>query len=148
MTTLRLSRVKKLLFGAALSAACFFTSGAHAGATSGNEVFWGGSWWSVVAVEAKSGLTKVHYIGWGNEWDEWVETSHIRKAPPALARARVGQSVEVEWEGSYWAAEIVSAQNGLFKVHYSGWGNEWDEWVELNRLRQAGPPPAATGRKP
>lgn len=138
------SRIKKLLVLAAFLGGCLLARSAAAGATSGIDVLWGGSWWSAVPIETRSGLTKVHYAGWGSEWDEWVEASRIRNAPPALRSARVGQVVEIEWQGSYWPGEVIEARKGQFKVHYAGWGSEWDEWVTLNRLRKG---VATTGRK-
>jgi hypothetical protein len=105
--------------------------------TPGWHVAWGGSWWRAEILERKSGLTKIHYTGWGSEWDEWVEPNRVRRAPPdvPVTNGRVGQKVSIEWQGSFWDGEIIATRSGLSKVHYSGWGSEWDEWVEPARLR-------------
>jgi hypothetical protein len=100
------------------------------------EVLWGGSWWAAETLESKNGQTKIHYSGWGSEWDEWVDASRLRSAfHPALKNPKAGQKIEVEWHGSWWAAEIVEARSGFFKIHYAGWGSEWEEWIEQNRMR-------------
>ena len=101
------------------------------------EVAWGGSWWRAEILEKRSGLTKIHYTGWGSEWDEWVEPARIRRAPAnvALKNAKLGQKVAIEWQGSFWDGQVIAVRSGLFKVHYAGWGSEWDEWVEPSRLR-------------
>jgi len=114
------------------------------------EVLWGGQWWAAEILETRAGITRIHYTGWGAEWDEWVGPDRIRASAPAapptpsvpLASARVGQRIEVEWHGSWWAAEVIQTKHGFYKIHYSGWGAEWDEWVELPRMRapQAKPP--------
>ncbi|MBK7580506.1 MAG: hypothetical protein IPI67_09905 [Myxococcales bacterium] len=107
------------------------------------EVLWGGQWWAAEVMETRAGLSRIHYTGWGNEWDEWVGQERLRVAPPPavkrppLRSASVGQRLEVEWHGSWWAAEVIASKNGFYKIHYTGWGNEWDEWVELPRLRSA-----------
>jgi hypothetical protein len=110
---------------------------AEAGARSGIEVYWGGSWWSAVALETKSGLTKIHYSGWGPEWDEWMDSARIRNEPPPIQSARVGQKVEIDWQDSRWSGQVIQVKSGFYKVHYAGWGSEWDEWVEIGRLRRA-----------
>lgn len=101
------------------------------------EVLWGGRWWPAEVIERRSGLTKIHYTGWGSEWDEWIEPTRLRKAAPrvALRAGKPGQRVEIEWHGSWWDGEITETRSGLYKVHYTGWGAEWDEWVEPIRLR-------------
>ena len=63
-------------------------------------MLWGGSWWDATALESRGQTTKIHYRGWGPEWDEWVESSRIRNAPPPLTNPRVGIDVEIEWKGS------------------------------------------------
>jgi hypothetical protein len=101
------------------------------------EVLWGGSYWAAQVVGAKGGLLRVHYVGWGPEWDEWVEPERVRQAPlrRAVAEPRTGQRLEVEWHGSWWPAEVIARKHGFTKIHYTGWGSEWDERVEAARLR-------------
>jgi hypothetical protein len=111
------------------------------------EVLWGGQWWAAEVLESRAGITRIHYTGWGPEWDEWVGPERIRSVAPAapaapLKGARVGQQVDVEWHGSWWPAEVVAMKNGFYKIHYTGWGTEWDEWVELPRLRGRAAPRA------
>jgi hypothetical protein len=102
-----------------------------------HEVLWGGSWWAAEILERKGGLTKIHYTGWGSEWDEWVEPKRLRQAAarPAGHRGKLGEKIEIEWHGSYWDGEIIEVRGEFHKVHYTGWGSEWDEWVLAERLR-------------
>ena len=109
------------------------------------EVFWGGQWWAAEVLETRAGLQRIHYTGWGAEWDEWVGPERVRvAAAPSASRplrsARVGQKIEVEWHGSYFPAEVRQIKNGFYKIRYTGYGPEWDEWIELDRMR------APTGR--
>jgi hypothetical protein len=101
------------------------------------EVQWGGQWWPAEVLETRAGFTKIHYTGWGPEWDEWVEQDRMRTAAPnrPVQHPKIGQRLEVEWHGSWWAAEVVQAKNGFYKIHYTGWGPEWDEWIETPRMR-------------
>lgn len=57
------------------------------------------------------------------------------KAPVVATDSRQGPAVEVAWGGSWWRAEILEKRSGLTRIHYTGWGSEWDEWVEPSRLR-------------
>lgn len=47
----------------------------------------------------------------------------------------VGDSVDVEWNGGWWQARILSVNGGLYRIHYVGWGNNWDESVPARRVR-------------
>jgi hypothetical protein len=127
----------RLLILAALLAGALLAPSAKASATAGIQVLWGGSWWDATALESRGRTTKIHYTGWGTEWDEWVEGSRIRRAPPPLTNPRVGIDVEIEWKGSYWPGRIVQKRDRWLKVHYAGWGAEWDEWVEQRRLLES-----------
>lgn len=46
----------------------------------GQEVLveWSGSWYNAKILEYKDGHFKIHYIGWGSTWDEWVKPSRIK----------------------------------------------------------------------
>lgn len=92
-------------------------------------VEWHGSWWPAHVVKrTNDGRAVIHYDGWGAEWDEAVDASRMTH-PVADGK------LFVEWRGSYWPASIVSAPSErALRVHYEGWGKEWDEAVEPSRL--------------
>lgn len=50
-----------------------------------------------------------------------------------------GQKVQVEWKGKWYASTILEvgtdANAGKYKIHYDGWGSEWDEWVGPSRMK-------------
>ena len=57
----------------------------------------------------------------------------------AAANYQPGQSVQVEWRGSWYAATIVAVlDGGQYHIHYDGWGDEWDEAVDALRIRTEG----------
>ena len=92
-------------------------------------VEWHGSWWAAHAIgRTNDGRTVVHYDGWGNEWDEIVTSSRI-------ARTTNDGKLFVEWRGSWWPATLLSTEkNGALRIHYDGWGSEWDETVDATRV--------------
>lgn len=53
-------------------------------------------------------------------------------ARPAFS---VGQAVQVQWQGSWYAARILRVDQGRYRVHYEGWADSWDEWVTADRIR-------------
>ncbi len=66
------------------------------------------------------------------------------KAPAAVSAAasaaaatawKVGDKVDVEWNGAWWQGEILEAADGKYKIHYVGWAASWDESVAPKRLR-------------
>jgi hypothetical protein len=78
-----------------------------------------------------------------------VPTSHIavadigraRPLETEPARRGVGDEIEVEWQGSWYAAVIREARGGEgdqghWLIHYDGYGDEWDEVVGDDRIRE------------
>jgi hypothetical protein len=47
------------------------------------------------------------------------------------------EEVEVEWHGSWWPAVVVEKRGGSrWLVHYEGYGDDWDEVVGSDRIRE------------
>jgi len=49
---------------------------------------------------------------------------------------KVGDKCEVEWKGSWYTSTILEIKDGKYKIHYDGWGPEWDEYVGPERMRK------------
>ena len=59
---------------------------------------------------------------------------------PVAFQQRVRQNqAEVEWHGTWWAAEVVKTNGDRYYIHYTGWDNSWDEWVGPDRIRMHRP---------
>jgi hypothetical protein len=57
--------------------------------------------------------------------------------PPSVYK--LGDRVRVEWHGSIYSATIVSVLgDDRYRVHYEGYGNEWDEDIALSRIQRKG----------
>jgi hypothetical protein len=99
---------------------------------------------------------KVHYDGYDSIWDEVVARERIKgpvegnavsPEPPAKVRAkavaaaqtsvyRVGDRVRVEWHGQMYPAVVTTiVGQDRYRIHYDGYGNEWDETVGLSRIQ-------------
>lgn len=65
---------------------------------------------------------------------------------------RKGDRVQVEWRGSWWPARVVDLVGDReWRIHYEGWGAQWDENVGPSRIlpRSARPPgPVRAPRRP
>ncbi len=42
------------------------------------EVLWGGTWFPATVLKKDGNRTYIHYVGWGDTWDEWVTAERIR----------------------------------------------------------------------
>ena len=99
---------------------------------------------------------KVHYDGYDAMWDEVVPKDRIRghaegpvinPEPPPKVRAKalsaaqsnvykVGDRIRVEWHGHVYSATITSIVGAeRYRIHYEGYGPEWDETVGLSRIQ-------------
>jgi hypothetical protein len=52
--------------------------------------------------------------------------------------SRVGERVMVKSEGSWYKGQIIDVdrENSQFLIHYYGWDDSYDEWVESRQIRQ------------
>lgn len=120
----------------------------------------------VVAIEGPAKF-RVHYDGFGDDWDETIPGTRIKSRltpgvmppPPAAIRPklapsasgsasstpapspisvyRAGDRVRVEWHGAVYPADVIAALGGdRYRVHYDGYGSEWDEDIGLNRIQR------------
>lgn len=118
-------------------------------------VEWGGAYYpAVILAETDPQHVRIHYEGYGPEWDEVVAFDRVVAgerldgspigAPPAVAagsydigQARVGDRISVEWGGSFWDARVLRVLSPTeIEIHYDGYGPEWDEVVGQSRVRQ------------
>lgn len=47
-----------------------------------------------------------------------------------------GQWIDVKDTINQWLeAQVIDVQNNKAYIHYYGWGNRWDEWIDMNSER-------------
>jgi hypothetical protein len=98
-------------------------------------VQWGTSWWRAsVLAELRNERVVVHYAGWSDDHDEIVGLDRVAFEAPVPARLRRGDAVLVEWNGSFWPAEVRYVEGAKTAIRYDGYGSEWDEAVPRSRL--------------
>ena len=57
-------------------------------------------------------------------------------AAPASPAASVEKAeIEVEWKGNWWPETVLKKDGEKTRIHYVGYGAEWDEWVTAERIR-------------
>jgi hypothetical protein len=110
----------------------------------------------IVSVEGPASF-KIHYDGYDDVWDEVVPKARIKGAvppegvvhpePPPKVQAKaleaaqtnlykIGDRVRVEWHGQLYPAQIVGiVGREKYRVHYEGYGDEWNETVGLSRIQ-------------
>ena len=95
-----------------------------------------GAWYPARILEEDGTRLRVRYAGYGAEWDEWVGPDRARAWKPAHHVA--GTRVEVRWKTEWHPSTILEGRLGVHRIHYEGYGEEWDEWVSSDRIRPAG----------
>ena len=66
---------------------------------------------------------------------EFDSAAQLRKALVADGPV-VREEVEVEEGGTWWRAQVLEVRRGQYKIHYVGWGPEFDTWVTKDRIRR------------
>lgn len=60
----------------------------------------------------------------------------VAAAQPARSSFAVDDSVDVEWKGSWYPANVMEVKpQGKYKIHYQGYDSSWDETVGPSRIR-------------
>jgi hypothetical protein len=120
-------------------------------------VDWEGKVYPAVIIEVPApGKVKVHYDGYDAMWDEVIARNRIRgfvegqvaiPEPPEKVRRtaveaaktnqhKIGDRVMVDWHASYYPTVVVGVVGPeRYRVHYEGYGNEWDENVGAERIK-------------
>ncbi len=77
-------------------------------------------------VETRNSMYVVGPTGW-----KVIPDGH-----PFLIRSSVGDRVEVEWQGSWWTAQILECDDERYLITYIGFDSSWDEWVGPERIQK------------
>lgn len=77
----------------------------------------------------------IKWVGYSSAQNEWVESSNTRTYAPK--QYPPGTRVEVDWQGEWYPAEVLTGRYGMHLIHYDGFEDFWDEWVAPKRLKVA-----------
>lgn len=92
-----------------------------------------GKWYKAEILAARDGKYQVTWPGWDRSYDSWVPPEDLRSA--AQAPFADGTKLQIEWDGTWYAGNVVQSALGLLLVHYDGYTKADDEWVPLDRVR-------------
>ena len=118
----------------------------------------GGKHYRAHVVGIESGRYKLHYDGFGPTWiargdadallgyQPGYAPSARRAAATATGVAQVGDELEAQSGGKWYAARVIAVRAGAFRVHYDGQPTSRDEWLPAGQLRRFPGPPARTPR--
>jgi hypothetical protein len=113
----------------------------------------GGEWQRAIVLDVRGDTCLVHTVGTSVSDNQWVEKRRVR-FPSSVAfdeAARDGwpadynaQEATVEQDGEWYPAYVLMHLDRCY-VHYVG--NDWsaNEWVDVSRVRFAGPAVAPSG---
>jgi hypothetical protein len=66
-----------------------------------------------------------------------AQPSAAPRAPGPRDLYRVGDHVRVEWHGAIYGATVIAVPElDAYRVHYEGYGDEWDETVSASRIQR------------
>jgi len=92
-----------------------------------------GKWYPARIESVDGGTIWVRWVGYQESENAAIPERNIRPFVPQQHPA--GTRVEVEWQGSWHPAEVLTGRWGMHLVHYDNFEPVWDEWVSSSRLR-------------
>lgn len=100
-------------------------------------ILWGSSWYlgKIERVVTRDSAV-ISYDGWDASWNETVDRSRLRMIESRKAY-RVGDSVLIAYDGSWYPGTILSAHGDAYRIRYTGYDASWDEDVGADRLQPA-----------
>jgi OTU domain-containing protein 5 len=109
-----------------------------------------GVWMNAEVLEAKPEQIKVHFSGFGRKFDAWVPNSPDR----VVKQWRFGspfflnQRVDVrDTFGKWMEARVIDLNESQIRIHYRGFKERWDEWINFvsDRIAEIGSKSTAFG---
>lgn len=98
------------------------------------EARWKDGKWYPGRIENVDGRTFwIRWVGYKESASEGVQAGDIRPFVPQQHAS--GTRVDVEWQGSWLPAEVLTGRWGMHLVHYDNFDPVWDEWVSSSRIR-------------
>ncbi len=111
-----------------------------------------GGWDKAVILEVGqgelAGQYKVHYEGYSNDYDRWLQPLYFRKRAPSnpgteptnAMTYQMSEAIEVNVLGTWDKATILEVGSGThegeFKVHYDGYSSDYDRWLHPTYFRK------------
>jgi hypothetical protein len=73
------------------------------------------------------------------EFFDYTDARRVRLPASGLAKIRlktfkVGETVNVSWDGAVFRAKVVRVEGDFHRVTFPGWPPGWDEWVLSTRI--------------
>lgn len=53
----------------------------------------------------------------------------------SVTAQKVNEKIQIESSGSWYDGTILKVNGDQYFVSYDGWGDSWNEWVPVSRLR-------------
>lgn len=112
------------------------------------QVLWQSKWYPATVKSIQSNTACIHYDGYASSWDECVTSDRIKFndgstgslaatiQPTTSSRFVAGEKVSVLWQGSWYAATVMSTNGSQTCIHYDGYASSWDECVSPDRIKK------------
>lgn len=98
------------------------------------------AWLNAEIIATKDDKVKVHFTGWHQKYDEWIDQTSSRIQPQWKPRMpfKVNNRIDVKDTYNKWMeAIIVEVRHSTIVVHYKGYTNRWDEELDMTSERIA-----------
>lgn len=99
------------------------------------EAYDGNDWYRAIITDYKNDTFKVHYYGYEYDEDEYLTADEIREAAP-FKQFKIGDAVEAESDGKWYAAHVLNVKGGAHFVSYDDYDASENEWLPSDKIRK------------
>ncbi len=97
-----------------------------------------GGWYRALILGTKGDKVRVHWIGFEDSLDQWIETSRIR--PWKSVDYKLGAKIQGQSKGVWYKATVLARRSDLYLLRWDDYADYHDEWLpsSLIKARRAG----------
>ena len=96
-------------------------------------VTWGNKVYDAKVTAVEDGFMRITYPGYEAKWDEWITT---RRVVGLAGQPDKRKALQVKWKGNWYPAHLNEKRDGKWCISYDGFGSDWDECVDKDRVRE------------
>jgi hypothetical protein len=97
-----------------------------------------GQWYQVTILEVKDGKYFIKWDNYSDSYNQWITGDKLRKRAKTSIGFNVGDKLEGIDLGVWYPVTILEVKDGKYKIHWDGYDDSYDKWVNASELRKKG----------
>lgn len=97
-----------------------------------------GKWYQVTILKIEDGKYWIKWDNYSDTYNQWLTGDKLRQRSLVLDAYYVGDKLESMDNGVWYPVTILEIKDGKYKIHWDGYDDSYDKWVNAGELRKKG----------